>query len=141
MRSRKSRKQTNGKPSEQDQLAWARKRGRHVFTGSLWVTAVLSLAIAIGLMVASFYYPIETIKRAVESAEWPLAVWRIGLFLVIIIGWPRWSAIYAAWTGLNSEQLALMLSYRWRMALWLLIMEAVLSHGVVVQFIDNLSRL
>jgi hypothetical protein len=139
MRSRKSRQQPNGKTSEQDQLAI--QRGRQVFAGSLWVTAVLSLAIAIGLMVASFYYPIETIKRAVESAEWPLAVWRIGLFLVMIGGWTRWSVIYAAWAGLSCEQLALMLNYRWRMALWLLVMEAVLSHGVVVQFIDNLSRL
>ncbi|WP_404360466.1 hypothetical protein [Methylotuvimicrobium sp. KM1] len=129
---------TNGQPSEKGQ--WARNRGRQVFTGSLWLTAVLSLAIAIGLMVASHYYPIETIKRAVESAEWPLAVWRIGLFWMIIIGWPRWSVIYAAWAGLSGEQLALMLSYRWRMALWLLVMEAVLLHGVVAQFIDNLSR-
>lgn len=133
-----SRQPTNGKPYEQDQLA--RKRGRQAFTGSLWVTAILSLAIAIGLMVASHYYPIDTIKRAVESAEWPLAVWRIGLFLAIIGGWPRWSVLYAAWAGLSAEQWALMLSYRWRMALWLLVMEAVLSHGVVVQFIDNLFR-
>ncbi|MBE0436701.1 MAG: hypothetical protein IBX56_12945 [Methylomicrobium sp.] len=136
-----SRQATNGKPSEQDQMAWARKRGRQVFTGSLWITVMLSLAIAAGLIAASHYYPIETIKRAVESAEWPLAVWRIGLFLVIIIGWPRWSAIYATWAGLNSEQLALMLSYRWRMALWLLVMEAILSHGVLGQFIENILRL
>lgn len=134
-----SRQATNGKASEQDRLAI--QRGRKVFAGSLWITAIFSFAIAVGLIVASFYYPIETIKRAVESAEWPLAVWRIGLFLVIIIGWPRWSAIYAAWAGLSCEQLALMLSYRWRMALWLLIMEAVLSQGVLGQFIDNLSVL
>lgn len=134
-----SRQPTNGKASEQDRLAI--QRGRKVFAGSLWLTAVLSLAIAVGLIVASHYYPIEAIKRAVESAEWPLAVWRIGLFLVMIGGWPRWSAIYAAWAGLSGEQWALLLNYRWRMALWLLVMEAVLSHGVVVQFIENLSRL
>jgi hypothetical protein len=124
-----------------DQAAMARKRGRQVFTGSVLVTAGCSLVIAIGLIVASSYYPIETIERAVESAELPLAVWRIGLFVAIIGGWPRGSVLYAAWAGLSNEQLTFMLNYRWRMALWLLLMEAVLSHGVVVDFIDNLSRL
>ncbi|MBU2571126.1 MAG: hypothetical protein KJ725_14080 [Gammaproteobacteria bacterium] len=129
---------TDGKPSEQDQMAWARKRSRQVFTGSLWLTAIFSLAIAAGLIVASHYYPIETIQQAVESAEWPLAVWRIGLFLLIIVGWPRWSVLYAAWAGLSGEQWAFLLNYRWRMALWLLVMEAVLSHRVLGHFIDNL---
>lgn len=124
-----------------DQAAMVRKRGRQVFTGSVLVTAGCSLVIAIGLIVASSYYPIETIKRAVESVELPLAVWRIALFVAIIGGWPRWSVLYAAWAGLSNEQLTFMLNYRWRMALWLLLMEAVLSHGVVVDFIDNLSRL
>lgn len=127
------------KPNENKRAA-ASKRGQQVFKWSVLVTAIGSLVIAIGLIVASHYYPIETIKRAVESAEWPLAVWRIALFVAIIGGWPRWSVLYAAWAGLSNEQLTFMLNYRWRMALWLLLMEAVLSHGVVVDFIDNLYR-
>lgn len=129
---------TDGKASDQDRLAI--RRGRQVFTGSLWVTAIFALAIAVGLMVAGFYYPIETIQQAIASAKGPLAVWRIGLFVAIIGGWPRWSVLYAAWAGLSGEQLGLMLSYRWRMALWLLVMEAVLSHRVLGHFIDNLLR-
>lgn len=124
-----------------DQAELTRKRGRQVFMGSVVVTAGGALLIAVGLIVASQYVPIGTIVRTVESAEWPLAVWRIGLFLAIIGGWPRWSALYASWAGLSEEQRTFMLNYRWRMTLWLLVMEAVLSHGVVVEFIENLSRL
>lgn len=124
-----------------EQAELTRKRGRQVFTWSVLITAGGAVLIAVGLIVASNYVPIGTIVRTVESAEWPLTVWRIGLFLAIIGGWPRWSALYASWAGLNARQRAFMLNYRWRMALWLLVMEAVLSHGVVVEFIENLSRL
>lgn len=125
---------------QNEQAELTRKRGLQVFIGSVLVTAGVALLIAVGLVVASHFVPIGTIARAVESAEWPLAVWRIALFAAIIGGWPRWVALFAGWVGMSEEQRVFMLNYRWRMALWLMVMEAVLSHGVVVNFIDNLAR-
>lgn len=125
---------------QNEQAELTRKRGRQVFTWSVLITAGGAVLIAVGLIVASQYVPIGTIVQTVELAKWPLAIWRIVLFLAIIGGWPRWTAIYASWAGLSEEQRVFMLNYRWRMALWLLVMEAVLSHGVVVNFIDNLTN-
>lgn len=123
------------------QKAMAGRRGFQVYVWSLAVTTGLAFAILATLIGVSCYVPIATIVDMIEAAAPWLTFWRIGLFLLVIGGWPHWSTLYAAWAGMDGKQLKCMMDYRWRMALWLLIMELVLSHGVIVQFVDNLSSL
>lgn len=115
-------------------------RGKKVFRWSLIVTGILAALIAIGLAVSVSYSNIETIDRfMLDSKPW-LGYWRLLLFAAVFGGWNRWSAMYAVWVSMSAEQLDLMIGYRWRMAAWVLVMEAVFSQHVLIDFVNNLLQ-
>lgn len=113
------------------------EKGRRVLRWSLIVTAGFVLLVILGLILANQLYGIETIERFTDRAKPWLAGWRIVWFIALIGGWRYWSLLYAAWSGMNDRQFRLLLSYRWRIALWLLVMEAVFSQGVLSEFIHH----
>ena len=113
------------------------KKGKQVFRWSLIMTTVFSLVIFIGLSISHYLYSTETINQFLDGIKPWLAAWRFFLFIVLIGGWRQWTAVYAKWAGLSGDQLDRMLGYRWRMALWLLVMEAVFSQGILTEFVNS----
>lgn len=112
-------------------------RGRKVFRGSLIITALFAMLVAIGLAVSHSYTDIETINQFMSDSKPWLGYWRLLLFLTLFGGWNRWSAMYASWASMSPEQLERMISLRWRMAAWTLVMEAVFAQHVLSDFVSN----
>ena len=117
------------------------QRGTKVFKTLVMMACVLALIIIIGLAVSLSYSNVGTIdKFMLQSRPW-LGVWRLLLFLIVFGFWPKWSVLYAGWASMNTEQLELMLAYRWRMALWVLVMEAVFSQKILSHFVNQLQQI
>ena len=125
--------------TKKDSRQLSKERGAEAFRLTLKITAWLAIVVIIGLGVSLSFYDMTTVESALESADIWLAFWRLGLFLVLIGGWNRWTALYANWSGMKDVQYSEMLSYRWRIALWLLVMEAVLSQKVLSKFFSLMS--
>ena len=116
-------------------------RGTRVFKALVIMTCMFALIIIIGLAVSLNYSNVEVIDQfMLQSRPW-LGVWRLLLFLIVFGFWPKWSVFYASWTSMNTEQLELMLAYRWRMALWVLVMEAVFSQKILSHFVNQLQQI
>jgi len=115
----------------------SQQQGAKVFTVSLKLTMVLAVLIIIGLMISYAYTNLESVDKFITTAKPWLLFWRMLIFLALIAGWPQWSTLYAQWAGMNKAQLDGMLEYRWRMAIWLLVMEAILSQGILTEFVNN----
>jgi hypothetical protein len=122
-----------------DSRKLSKERGDEAFRLTLKITAWLAIVVIIGLGVSLSFYDMTTVESALESADIWLAFWRLGIFLALIGGWNRWTALYANWSGMEDAQYSEMLSYRWRIALWLLVMEAVLSQKVLSKFFSLMS--
>lgn len=112
-------------------------QGSKVFIGSLKLTMALAVLIMIGLVISYTYSNLESVDKFISTAKPWLLFWRMLLFLVLIAGWPQWSVFYAQWAGMDKAQLDRMLEYRWRIALWLLVMEAVFSQNVLSEFVNH----
>lgn len=110
-------------------------KGRRVFYASLLLAAVVPFML---LMLALLLYPVARIEHTVASLHTGFYGWRIALFIAVIGGWQTWTASYARWAGLNAGQRELLRTYRWRMALWLIVLEASWVQQVPVAFIHVL---
>ena len=116
----------------------SQQQGAKVFLGLLKLTMALAVLIIIGLVISYAHTNLESVDKLITTANPWLLSWRVVAFLVLIAGWPKWSDMYVQWAGMNKAQLDRMLEYRWRIALWLLVMEAVLSQGILSEFVNNL---
>jgi len=116
----------------------SQQHGTKVFIVSLKLTVTLAVLIIIGLVISLAYSNLASVDKFITTTKPWLLFWRILLFLALIAGWSQWSSLYAEWAGMNKAQLDRMLEYRWRIALWLLVMEAVLSQGVLSEFVNGL---
>ena len=125
------------KTSSADSM-FSQQQGAKVFLGLLKLTMALAFLIIIGLVISYAHTNLESVDKLITTAKPWLLSWRVVAFLVLISGWPKWSVMYGQWAGMNKAQLDRMLEYRWRIALWLLIMETVLSQGVLSEFVNNL---
>jgi len=131
-------KQAHTHKSSSADSVFSQQQGAKVFIRSLKLTMALAVLIIIGLVVSYAYTNLESIDKLITTVKPWLLSWRVVAFLALIAGWPQWSVMYAQWAEMNKAQLDRMLGCRWRIALWLLLMEAVLSQGVLSEFVDNL---
>jgi len=125
------------KTSSADSM-FSQQQGAKVFIRSLKLTMVLAVLIIIGLVISYAYTNLESVDKFITTVKPWLLFWRMLVFLALIAGWSQWSVMYAQWAGMNKAQIDRMLGCRWRISLWLLIMEAVLSQGVLIEFVNNL---
>jgi len=117
------------------------QRGAKVFNTLVLITVVLAVVIIIVLAVSLSYSNVEAIDQfMLQSRPW-LGVWRLLVFLIIFGFWSKGSVLYADWASMNTEQLELMLAYRWRMAVWVLLMEAVFSQKILNHFVNQLQQI
>jgi len=114
------------------------QQGSKVFIRSLKLTMTLAILIMIGLVIGYAYTNLESVDKFITTTKPWLLFWRMLLFLALIAGWSQWSVMYAKWATLTEAQLIRMLECRWRIALWLLIMEVVLSQGILSEFVNGL---
>ncbi len=120
---------------------YSRQKGRWVFNRLFIITGLLFLLVAIGLFIGVNVFTIELIDQWISQSKVWLGLWRLIVFIIIIGFWPHWSSLYAHWSSMNDEQLEQMLGYRWRIAVWMLVMEAVFSHNILSLFIHQIMQL
>jgi hypothetical protein len=112
---------------------FSRKKGVSTYRWLFISCSLLALGILIALIVVVSFNNVEVIPQWQNLTSPWLSIWRLFLFLALIGGWRYWSELYTQWASLNESQLSQMLSYRWRIALWLLIMEAIFSQHLLTE--------
>lgn len=112
---------------------FSREKGASAYRWLFISGSLLALGILIALIVAVSINKVEVITQWQNLASPWLSIWRLFLFLALIGGWRYWSELYTQWANLDENQLSQMLSYRWRIALWLLIMEAIFSQHLLTE--------
>jgi hypothetical protein len=90
------------------------------------------------LLLAQTFSGWDGLASVMDAGKLGFALWRLSLFLLLIGGWPVFTAGYANWLGLSAEQAACLKAYRWRMAVWLLVMEALFCHTLWLEFARTL---
>ncbi|MGH9837380.1 MAG: hypothetical protein ACREEM_01190 [Blastocatellia bacterium] len=60
------------------------------------------------------------------------------MFAILIGGWRYWIDRLAKWAGLDERRRREILARRWRVAAWLLVIEALLVQGVAGAFFVGL---
>lgn len=114
--------------------------GRHrSFWAVLGLVAGLTLLAGLGLLVWGHYQDMEVIDRQLEAARPWLAAWRLTVFLVLIGGWPYWMAWLARYGKWSEARREAPRAQRWRIALWLIVLELVLVQNVVGRFMQSLG--
>lgn len=99
----------------------------------------MSFAFTVGvavliLLIAQIFYSLDGLASVIEVSKFGFTVWRLSIFLFLIGGWPVFTAIYTDWAGLTAQQTASLKAYRWRMAGWLLVMEALFCQTLWLDF-------
>ncbi len=115
-----------------------RNKGRQWFCVSLLLVTVVPFIL---LILATLLYPVAVIVQWFASLHPELSFWRLAVFIGLIGGWHIWTEGYARWAGLNAHQSQLLAAYRWRMALWLIIIETLLIQDVLAEFVESLNSL
>lgn len=100
--------------------------------------AVVAGLILLVLLLVQTVSSWDGLANVMEASKFGLTLWRLSLFLLLIGGWPVFTAGYANWLGLTAEQTDCLKAYRWRMAVWLLVMEALFRHPLWLEFARTL---
>ena len=112
---------------------FSREKGAGAYRWLFISCSLLALGILITLLIVVSINNVEVIPQWQNLTSPWLLIWRLFLFLALIGGWRYWSELYTQWANLDESQLSQMLSYRWRIALWLLIMEAIFSQHLLTE--------
>lgn len=102
---------------------------------------LLSTTVAACLMALVGYLLMHRLQTdSVESIQHSIEVWRAPLTLVrwtaiglVALGWHRLVAWWANVGHLHPQQAAQLTGLRWRIVLWLVVLELVLGQGVLVR--------
>lgn len=73
---------------------------------------------------------IDAMQSGLWAAKPYFAVWRVLLFVILIGGWHYWIGLLARWADLDEAGYRYALAQRWRTAVWLLVIEAILVQGL-----------
>lgn len=68
-----------------------------------------------------------------QPAAYGFLLWRLGLGLVIVAGWPMWVTWLGRRHGWPPGRVRAVQEQRWRIAAWLLVLELVLGQAVLVE--------
>lgn len=115
-----------------------RSKGERAFRFCLMLFGIGVLASAFLVTVWTGHSGPEAVPQGLQAAKPWLAAWRLILFAIVIGGWRHWIDRLADWAGLNERQRRDVLARRWRVASWLLVIEALLVHGVAAEFFAHL---
>ena len=106
-------------------------RSRRWLGVTLAASALLVAGIAVGLVSWAERAGLEVIRSRLEQAAPWLLVWRITLFAILIIYWKE----LASWIGrkcaLDEASCAALVQWRWRAAVWILLLDLVLAEDLI----------
>jgi hypothetical protein len=106
----------------------------------LWaigIVACLGLA-GIGLWLTRTLAP--AFAHGWDGLQVGLALWRTGLFFVLIGFWPLWIERLARYRVWPPAHRTFVLAQRWRVAAWLILLELVLVQGLLGHYIEAILR-
>ena len=96
--------------------------------------AVGVFIITLFVFLVGFVFGHEALVQKVSSAGTAFALWRLLVFITLVAGWNDWIERLSNWMHLSDAKKTFYLNYRWRFALWLLVIEALLIQDVLASF-------
>lgn len=102
------------------------------FLMTLFVVGVVIVTVFV--FTTSYFYGYEVLVQKISSAKTSFALWRLFVFIVFVGAWDYWIERLSNWMQLSDAKKASYLNYRWRFALWLLVIEALLIQDVLADF-------
>ena len=98
------------------------------------VFAVGVFMITLFVFLVSYIFGYDVLVQKVSSAGTVFALWRLFMFITIVAGCNYWIEQLSNWMHLSAAKKTFYLNYRWRLALWLLVIEALLIQDVLADF-------
>ena len=102
------------------------------FLMTLFVVGVVIVTVFV--FTVSYFYGYEVLVQKISSAKTIFALWRLFVFMTIVGAWDYWIEQLSNWIQLSDAKKMFYLNYRWRFALWLLLIEALLIQDVLADF-------
>ena len=108
----------------------------------LLIVALLTLlAIGTGMFdVARKPHAISSIHNLIVSTKPWLMFWRAGLLLALVMFWSTWAQLLARRFNMNTNQTEALLTARWKVAAWLIVIELVIVQAIPVKFIHAIAN-
>lgn len=102
------------------------------FLMTLFVMGVVIVTVFV--FTVSYFYGYEVLVQKISSAKTIFALWRLFVFIVFVGAWDYWIERLSNWMQLSDAKKTFYLNYRWRFALWLLVIETLLIQDVLADF-------
>lgn len=107
-----------------------------VFRGIL-LLSLMMLGVAVfgvvGVLIWSHFESLETIQGRIESVSSSLSVLRVVVMVSTVVFWGR----ITTWVTSDRTQQETLLAARWRVAVWLVILELTLGQGLLQHFVES----
>ena len=100
--------------------------------------ALAGLVVA-GVFAWHHFQDTPAIAAGIERARAWLAAWRTVLFVSLIGLWPRLINALADYYGWSDAQRQYVSAQRWRVAVWLIVIELVLVQNLIGKFVHGLA--
>jgi hypothetical protein len=104
------------------------------------VLAILFILVGFGMATWQLFEDPKTIHDRLQATKPHLFGWRMLLLALLIGFWPRlmtWLSRHGSWGG---DKLQFAINWRWRAALWLMVIEVGLVQGVAGTFLRHLFQ-
>ncbi len=111
-------------------------KGKKAFRLIMLAFAICTLLVTVLVCLITFFYGFDPMVSGHKDAKPYLALWRLFIFIVIIGGWHTWMEWFAQWADLTPQQHQFYRQYRWRFALWLIVIEALLVQNILADLVD-----
>ncbi|MCK5662324.1 MAG: hypothetical protein KAI17_02510 [Thiotrichaceae bacterium] len=102
------------------------------FLMTLFVVGVVIVTVFV--FTVSYFFGYEVLVQKISSAKTIFALWRMFVFIVFVGAWDYWIERLSNWMQLSDAKKTFYLNYRWRFALWLLVIETLLIQDVLADF-------
>ncbi|MBL3600251.1 MAG: hypothetical protein JMN25_10325 [gamma proteobacterium endosymbiont of Lamellibrachia anaximandri] len=110
------------------------------FWFAMAILAMLFTLVGIGIATWQLFEDPVTIHDRLNAAKPYLFGWRVLLLTLLIAFWPNLMAWLGRCNGWSTAKLDLAIGWRWRAALWLMVIEVGLVQGVIAGFLRNIFQ-
>ncbi len=104
------------------------------------ILAALFILVGIGMAAWQLFEDPVTIRDRLHAAKPYLFGWRMLLLTLLITFWPHLMAWLARCNNWSTGKLEFAIGWRWRLALWLMVIEVGLVQGVIGGFLRNIFQ-
>lgn len=104
------------------------------------ILTTLFILVGIGVATWQLFEDPVTIRDRLYAAKPYLFGWRVLLLTLLITFWPNFMAWLSRCNGWTKAKLEFTISWRWRLALWLVVIEVGLVQGVIGVFLRNVFQ-